>query len=185
MSRYFKNFWLICTVASFITVCGPRPSNQQFSAPKDLPDKQIDSVEIITTNNNVIEQIITAVHIDQFSDKKLTLADTVYVQNIDKDSTVTSTLYCDTAEIDDARNFMIAKGNVVVTSKNGTLYTPNLVWNRNNDEIYARDSVKLVREENILYGAELKTDINLDKIKIFKVSAEGKLDEEQTENIDW
>jgi LPS export ABC transporter protein LptC len=185
MNRYCKSFWLIFVALSLFFGCGKPPAQQEYITTKDLPDQQIDSVRIITTNNNITEQIITDVHIDQFSEKKLTLADTVFVKNLAEDSTVTSTLACDKAEIDDARNFMIAKGNVVVNSKNGKLLTPYLVWNRNTDEIFAQNGVTLIRAKNTLRGSELKTDINLDKIKIFKVSAEGKLDEEQTDDIDW
>jgi LPS export ABC transporter protein LptC len=185
MKKFYRNFWIICAVLSLLFACGKPPAQQEYVLPQDLPDQQIDSVRIITTNNNHIEQIITAVHIDQFTDKKLTLADTVLVKNLAADSTVTSTLYCDEAEIDDTRNFMIAKGNVVVNSDNGKLLTPYLVWNRNTDEVFAQNGVTLIREKNTLRGSELKTDINLDKIKIFKVSAEGKLDEQQTEDLDW
>ena len=67
-------------------------------------------------------------------------------------------------------------------SENGILKTPYLIWNRNTDEIYAKNGVVLERKDNIIRGSEMETDINLNNIKMLKVSAEGKLNEK---DINW
>ena len=39
--------------------------------------------------------------------------------------------------------------------------------------------MQLIRQENILYGEEMKTDLKLDRIEITKVSAEGSVNEKE------
>ena len=169
----------------FLISCSQTEEDLFSQKNDEMPDQQSDYVTIITTNKEIIEQEITAVHIDRYTKKKLTIADTVLVKNFTPEGELQSTIYCDKAEIDDVKNILTGMGNVVVTDENGDngiLKTPYLIWNRNNDEILAKDGVTLIRKESVLHGLEMVTDINLEKVKIIKVSAEGKIDDEK---IDW
>lgn len=166
----------------FLFSCSQTEEDLFSQKSDEIPDQQSDYVTIITTNKEIIEQEITAVHIDRYTKKKLTIADTVFVKNFTPEGELQSTIYCDKAEIDDVKNILTGMGNVVVTSDNGILKTPYLIWNRNNDEILAKDGVTLIRKESVLYGLEMVTDINLEKVKIIKVSGEGKIADEK---IDW
>ena len=112
----------------------------------------------------------------------LTIADTVFIKTFKPDGNIKSTISCQKAEMDEKKNQLIGTGNVVVKSENGILKTPYLIWNRNTDEIYAKNGVVLERKDNIIRGSEMETDINLNNIKMLKVSAEGKLNEK---DINW
>ena len=179
-SSIWKILSIVFIVFSFS--CSQTEENLFSKKNDEIPDQQSDYVTIITTNSDIIEQEITAVHIDRYTKKKLTLADTIFVKNFTPEGELQSTISCDKAEIDDVKNILTGIGNVVVTSDNGILKTPYLIWNRYNDEIYAKDGVTLIRKESVLNGMEMITDINLEKIKIIKVTAEGKIDAEE---IDW
>jgi len=161
-----------------VTGC-EQPEEQIFEKiDGDYPDRWADSLLVVQTKGDVTEYEMFAIHMDSYSDKKLTLADTVTIKVFDKDGLLQTTLTCDKARIDDAKNTFTGLGNVVVDSENGNLKTEYLKWFRATDELHAKEGVIVTRGANKLWGEEMKTDINLDRIEITKVSAEGKIDEE-------
>ncbi len=188
MKVLWKNLltiWKKCNLLIFfILILSCQSSDETITRQIDerLPDEQADSVTIISITKNFTDYELYAVHVDKYYDTKQIFADTVFVKTFNPDSSVKSTLYCNKAEVNEAKNILIGIGNVVVESDNGIMKTPYLIWDRNTDEVFAKNGVIFIREGNILYGEEMKTDINLDKIEITKVSAEGKINEE---DIDW
>jgi len=188
MKKFWKNLFNILKIVNILlflfllSACNHKEEIIEPQIQGQIPDEESDSVKIVSINQNFIEQEITAIHIDRYSKLKKIIADTVFVTNYKEDGSIKSTLYCDKANIDDAKNIFTGIGNVIVTSKNGIMKTPYLIWNRNTNGLHAKNGVTLIREDNILYGKEMETNTNLDKIKIIKVSAEGIINEE---NIDW
>lgn len=175
-------FLTIIVFISFLVSC--TFSEESFSGKKDskLPDEEADSVKIISMTKDIIDYELEATHIDRFYKKKLTLADSIFITTFNPDGSIKSTLSSDKAEMDEAKNILTAIDNVIVKSENGIMKTPFLIWNKNTDEFYAKNGVTLIREDNVLQGQEMKTDGNLERIEIIKVSAEGKIDESE---IDW
>ncbi|OQX72053.1 MAG: LPS export ABC transporter periplasmic protein LptC [Candidatus Cloacimonas sp. 4484_275] len=179
-----SNFWKIIKVSFGVILfaCNSQTEKQIGKASPNLPDEIADSVTVISTDKNNIEYELTAVHIEKFRKKKLTVADSVFIKTFNIDGSVKSTISCNQAEMNETENILVGKGNVIVKSENGVLKTPYLIWNRNTDEIFAKNGVILERTDNIIRGSEMKTDINLNNIKMLKVSAEGKVNEKE---IDW
>ncbi|MCD4819959.1 MAG: LPS export ABC transporter periplasmic protein LptC [Candidatus Cloacimonetes bacterium] len=165
----------------FFGACEKVEFSSETISDKNLPTKQAENVRIVTTNGDKIEEEMTAVHFDEY-ESGLIVADTVFIKNFNEDGSLKFTLKSDKIKKDDTKNLLIALGNVIVTSDNGVLKTPYLEFNEDTEIIVAKEKVVLERENNILYGKELTTDINFEKIEIIQVSAEGKIDEE---NIDW
>ena len=183
--RHCRNFLLILITISFfilISACSKSEIEIDRSEDLNLPDEEADSVYIVATNNNFIEYELTASHIDKYYDENYVLADTIFMKSYNIDGSLKSTLSCNRAKIDDVANLLIGEGNVVITSDNGILRTPYIIWDRNTDSVRAMNGVTLIRESHTLFGEQLKTDIYLKYIEITKVSAEGKIDEE---TIDW
>ena len=143
-----------------------------------IPDEQADSIRVIATTDSIIDYEMTAVHTYKYYETKQTFADTVFVKFFKKDGSIESTLRCDRAEVDDAKNTIIGIGNVVVISENGTMKAPYAELDRNTEQIIASKGVQLIRDENILYGEEMVSDMKLDMVEITKVSGEGKLNDE-------
>jgi len=153
----------------------------QSKTDKNVPTKQAENVWVVTTDGKKIEQEMTASHFDEY-ESGLIVADSVMIKNFNEDGSIKYTLVSDTIKVEDNQNLLIAIGNVVITSDNGILKTPYLEFDQDTEIIIAKQKVVLERENNILYGKELKTDINFEQIEIIKVSAEGKINDE---NIDW
>ena len=147
-----------------------------------IPDEQADSIKIISTNKNVIDYELTAVHFYKYYSTKQTFADTVFVTFFNLDSSVKSTLKCNKAELDEVKNTLTGIGDVVVVSENGTMKAPVMVLDRNTNTLFATDGVTLIRGDNVLKGEEMESNLDLDRVEITKVSAKGKLDEEE---LNW
>ncbi len=147
-----------------------------------IPDEQADSIKIISTNKNVIDYELTAVHFYKYYSTKQTFADTVFVTFFNLDSSVKSTLKCNKAELDEVKNTLTGIGDVVVVSDNGTMKAPLMVLDRNTNTLFATDGVTLIRGDNVLKGEEMESNLDLDRVEITKVSAKGKLDEEE---LNW
>ena len=170
--------YLLLLFILIILSCSPKEEEQIMPIEGQIPDEQADSIRIIATTDSIIDYELTAVHMYKYYDTKQTFADTVFVQFYRKDGSIETTLQCDKAEIDDAKNTITGIGHVVVISENGTMKAPYAELDRNLEQITATKGVQLIRGENILYGEEMISDMRLDVVEITKVSGEGKLSEE-------
>ena len=179
-------FWQIFTItllicSCFLIGCEESGETSALLTQDNLPQKQADSVMVVTTNKNRIEQKLFANHLDEYEDG-LAILDSVYIENYNLDGTIKYTLRCDKAEVNQTEKILTAIDNVIIISENGVLKTSFLTFNQENELIHAPHDVLLTRNENTLYGKNLKTDIHFEKIEISHVSAEGKIDEA---TIDW
>jgi len=179
MKKRLKVFLIISLLFSTLIISCKKEgtANPTASVDKNLPQQQIYSANIVETEKDKKVRTITANHLDNYPEKKLIIADTVLVTDYNPDQSVKSTLKCDKAEIDQKRDIFTCTGNVIVTTKNGILKTPFLIWNQKDNKITAKDGIELKRPDNTLLGETLETDSNLKKIKITKVSAKGKLEQ--------
>lgn len=180
--KIFLIFWPAVNLLLIITACSRDEIQPNQFLDGLVPDEIADSVFITSIKNDIVEFELSAQHIKKFYHNRLTVADTVFITTYTATGEKSSTLYCDQAEMDETRNIMIGTGNVIITSENGILKTPYLVWDQNSGAIVAQNGVTLIRENNILRGYEMLTDIELNHIEITRVSAEGQVDEE---DIDW
>lgn len=184
MNRVYKNFLIILSLSSLLFLFSCMGNDEAFNMPISgkIPDEQADSVRVISTTKDVIDYELTAVHFYKYYSTKQTFADTVFVTFFNIDGSVKSTLKCNKAEVDDAKNTLTGIGDVVVVSENGTMKAPFIVLDRNTNVLYARNGVILIREDNILKGEEMESNLDLDRVEITKVSAEGKLNEDE---VNW
>lgn len=184
MKRICRNFLIILSLYSlqFLISCTGNDDASNMPISGKIPDEQADSIRIISTTKNVIDYELTAVHYYKYYSTKQTFADTVFVTFFNVDGSVKSTLKCNKAEVDDAKNTLTGIGDVVVVSENGTMKAPLIVLDRNTNILYAKNGVILIREDNILKGEEMESNLDLDRVEITKVSAEGKLNEDE---VSW
>ena len=183
MRSVYKNCLIILILINlFLVSCTEKDVASTMPLNGKIPDEQADSIKIISTSRNVIDYELTAVHFYKYYSTKQTFADTVFVTFFNLDSTVKSTLKCNKAELDEVKNTLTGIGDVVVVSDNGTMKAPLMVLDRNTNTLFATDGVTLIRGDNILEGDEMESNLDLDRVEITKVSAKGKLDEEE---INW
>ncbi len=180
--RILSAVFLSITALLIITACSDDSENFQNLNMNNAPDEQSDSVHVVAMNGDKLEYILDAKHYSRYHKKKKVLADTIRVQTFDENGVEESVLTAEHADVDENRDIMIARRNVKIVADSGTLFCNYLQWDRKTDRIYARGKVVLQRGQNTINGYELKTDINLFKIEMVKVSAQGKVNEE---NVDF
>lgn len=179
-----RSFLIILSLSSllFLISCIEKDNASNMPISGTIPDEQADSIRIISTSKNVIDYELTAVHFYKYYSTKQTFADTVFVTFFNENGSIKSTLKCNKAEVNDAKNTLTGIGNVIVISENGTLKAPLIILDRNTNILYAKNGVTLIREDNVLIGEEMESNLDLDRVEITKVSAEGKLNEDE---INW
>jgi LPS export ABC transporter protein LptC len=184
MKSVYKNFLIILSLSSLLILFSCTGNEEDYDMPINgkMPDEQADSVKIISITKDVIDYELTAVHSYKYYSTKQTFADTVFVTFLNVDGSVKSTLKCNKAEVNDAKNTLTGIGDVVVVSENGTMKAPLIVLDRNTNTLYAKNGVILIREENVLKGEKMESNLDLDRVEITKVSAEGKLNEDE---VNW
>ena len=177
MKKLFPLF-LIILLSINLTFCKKQVETQNFKpSDESLPQQQIENAFIVEMVKSDTVRTIKAKHLDNYPKKKIIIADTVTVTEYDKNKKVKSILSCNKANIDQIKDIYVCTGNVVVTTENGILKTPYLLWDKKSDKITAKNGVTLIRGENVLNGRTLVTNSKFEKVRINKVSAKGKLKE--------
>lgn len=180
MKRHWEKLFPIWKIVSFfILISCSNESVKKIELQENIPDEIADSVYVVSTKGNKVEYEMTAKQMQKFYDKKLTIADSIFVTFFDETGNIKSTLYSDKAEVDDVKNTITGVGNVVIKSDNGTMKAPKAILDRNTNQIFAFEGVTLIRNDNILRGKSMKSDINLDRAEIIEVSAEGTIEDEE------
>ena len=184
MKQVCRNFLIVLFLSNlfFLISCMGNDEASNMPISGKMPDEQADSIKIISTTKDVTDYELTAVHYYKYYSTKQTFADTVFVTFFNVDGSVKSTLKCNQAEVDDAKNTLTGIGDVVVVSENGTMKAPLMVLDRNTNILFAKNGVILIREDNVLKGEEMESNLDLDRVEITKVSAEGKINEDE---VSW
>lgn len=120
----------------------------------EYPDQESWNATMYFTRDGLKRAILNAGYIAKYSNKKLTLLQQgVKVDFYDEKGVHSSTLTSKTAKVFDEREDMIANGNVIVVSDNGThLYTEELTWDNKIQKIRSEVPVMITTESDTLYG---------------------------------
>ncbi len=184
MKKLFKScliaLWLSSVLLIAVAGCSHEAQEMDNTKPEaGLADEQSDSVRIVSMKNNTLEYILNAKHIQRYYKSKILHADTVRVESYDENGLLRSVLTSDVAIMDEIKNQLTAEQNVVIVNDaNDSLKTEHLVWDRNTDEIYAKDQVTIIRGENIFHGRNLWTDTSFKELRSADVQGSGRIGKE-------
>jgi len=177
--------FLITVSLFFLTACDLTEERFYEVRELDYAEEQSDNVTIYEIIGEHTDREIRAERVERYYEEKKIEAYMVKIIDFNPDSTVGMTLDADRLTIDEPQNIFTARSNVVIRHANAVLYTELMIWDQNSDEIYAPEEVTVVRGENVLRGIELITDIGFDSLELSRVTAEGKLDDEDFADLDW
>jgi len=150
--------------------------------PPGLADEQSREVTVTSYDKANKAYVIQAATIDRYYNTRRLFATRVNITSFDSLNKITSTVVSDSAEVNEAQNWIIANGHVVFKSPNGILKTNSITWDRNTDTITAPGEVILIRDTNQMKGRTLRTNSKLDFAEMKQVTAEGKVNEKE---INW
>ncbi len=161
--------------------CSKQEYTDDFELTKSIPNEQVDTVIVQSSNLDKTEWTLRAVQVRRFEKNDITK-----ITNIDldiyEDNGSISNLKAHRGYIYGKKNLMCASGNVRFISEEKQLFGDSLLWNRNNDKIYSEDWVTIIRRGDTLYGRKLEADSSLEHIKLEQVSAKGIIEKEE---VNW
>ncbi len=163
----------------FLLSCG---NNQESGLNDKKIEKGIEIADSIVINQSDGDKITWRIYADKM--KKLTEKDILNFYSMkliifSKDSDTSSTIFADSARIDNSKNLIIGNGNIEIYTPKGDLFGSSLQWDRNNGKIYSNNSVKVIKQGNVINGESFHSDEQFSHMTLHKATAEGEVSEEE------
>ena len=137
--------------------------------PEGMPDQILENSVIIFTVNGIKSTVVKAKYIEKYLAQDLTKAVGLNVDFFDREGKHTSILVADSGDIQEKKQLLEVRGEVVVTTDRGVkLETKSLRWNPNAAKIVTDDFVKITRGQDVVTGQGMESDQELKNIKIKK-----------------
>ena len=161
--KYIITIFLIVTLSLFDLACTDFESEEGEVPVEEFPDQESWGNNIYFQRDGQRLAVLTAGYIAKYLKKRYTLLkEGVKVDFYGEDGELKSVLTSKEGKVYDARSDMVATGNVVVKSTNGTtLYTEELNWVNKEGKIISEVPVKITTEGDTLYGDTFKSDPDL------------------------
>ncbi len=150
--------------------------SKKFKGKNELPEKTSDTVTLISLESEKIVWYLKSKHITEYAKKKLIYAKDIEIYAFDDDDRIVSTMTADSAEINEVKKMLEARSNVKILSENGVLETTKIYWNLANNSVFTQEDVKITRGDNVMYGNNLYTDIELNSAKLDNIKGEGEVE---------
>lgn len=145
------------------------PGARSVRQNKPLPDQVITDFHLTETASGKKEWNMSARKAYIYDSRGLIETDSMEVGFYDEEGRIKSTLVADRGIINRGTDDMEARGNVIVTSNSGvTLETEKLNWISKSRQIVSDDSVRVVREGDILTGVGFRGEPDLGSFEIMK-----------------
>ena len=155
---------LVIAVFLFLNLYCTEFETEKVETPvEDYPDQESWGNNIYFQRDGKRLAVLTAGYIAKYFKKKHTLLqEGVKVDFYGEDGELKSVLTSSEGKVFDERSDMVATGNVVVRSTNGTtLYTEELHWVNKEGKISSNVPVKITTEGDTLFGDTFKSDPDL------------------------
>jgi LPS export ABC transporter protein LptC len=135
----------------------------EVSIEKDYPDQESWHARMLFTKEGKRRAVLEAGYIAKFTDKQYTLIrEGLRLEFFDEEGNPKSVLTSNEGKVFDATQDMLAIGDVVVVSKNGsTLYSSELNWKNKEERIISNVPVKITTETDTIYGDTFVSDPDL------------------------
>jgi len=159
-----KIYILLSTMIVFYFACTEFENSEKSNEIQtDYPDQESWEATMFFTKEGRKRAILTAGYIAKYSARRYTLLEeNVKVDFFDENGNHKSVMTALEGKVFDDRQDMIATGNVVVVSDNGTtLYSEELHWLNKEEKIVSKVPVKITTKSDTLFGDTFKSDPDL------------------------
>lgn len=154
---------LALAVAIAASGCGRERDPSTGTSPRELPDQEVSDFVVSETDAGRVEWKLYARRASMFNARALVLAQGVRVDFYDEKGARSSTLTADAGELHQIRRDMVARGNVVLQTTEGTrMSTEELRFDNAAQKIRSDRFVRFERNGNVLTGVGFESDPNLE-----------------------
>jgi LPS export ABC transporter protein LptC len=145
------------------------PGNLAEERTEPLPDQVISDFKITETSMGKKDWSMRAEKAYIYEKRNVLEARVVEVTFFNEHGAVRSVLDADYGKLNRNSGDMEARGNVVVTGSDGVvLETQSLMWGSDTRQIVSEDSVKVIRNQDVLTGWGFKGDPDLGSFSILR-----------------
>jgi len=149
---------------------------------KDMGKQSIeitDSITVYSSSKDLTLWTLYADRLKKYPKENIMHFSTIELNIMNDDGTLASTIYADSAIVDDEMQTVYAEGNIKIYSQEGDIFGKSMTWDRKNDEIFSKDSVKVIRQGNVIQGSSFTSDSRFDHVTLHRASAEGEVGESE------
>ena len=146
---------------------------KEFFSENHLPIEQITDAELLHTENGKLKVKIIAGNIERFTDKQpeLLFSKDIEIFFYNESEEIQSKLYSENAWEVKKSKIMVAYNNVnLISSDNRSLETEELIWDQVSDRIYTEKDVKIITNNEIIYGKGFYASPDFTKYEITNIN---------------
>ena len=157
-------FYMFIIIALISTGCSDLDDGETKDGEAiDYPDSESWNAQMSFTKQGKRKAVLNAGYVAKYSKKQITiLKEDVRVDFFDETGNLKSYLTSKEGKVFDNTRDMVATGNVIVISRNGThLYTEELHWENTSERIVSNVPVMITTDEDTLYGDTFTSDPDL------------------------
>jgi len=136
-----------------------------------LAIEELKDSDIIYTENGYLKVKVRSKKMERFDEKeeRITLSGGVHFDFYKLDSTgKKSVLMCGNAIINNSKNIMIAKNNVVLRGDNKELKSEELIWDKEKDLVYTESAITIQTDGEIISGVGFQSNSDFTEYEIKK-----------------
>lgn len=149
---------------------------------KDIGKESVeitDSITVYSSSKDLTLWTLEAERLKKYPKDNIMYFSDIELKLMNKDGTLASTIYADSAIVDDEMQTVYAEGNIEIYSQEGDIFGKSMTWDRKNDEIFSEDSVKVIRQGNMIQGSSFTSDSRFHHVVLHTASAEGDVGESE------
>jgi len=159
--------------------CGPEPAEQQSGAGEPVPQQIVRGMRLRQSEGGRVRWELTADSAMSYGEKERTQLWVVRIEFHDAETeSLRSTLTAREGEIDPRTEALLARGNVIVTTREGRrLETEELRWDPQRSKVLSDLPVRLTKGSSVITGTGIEADPDLGRYEI-RTPVEAELREE-------
>jgi len=169
----------LLAVALLSGTCGPADDQDLPPRGEGLPVQVVEEMVLRETEGGRLRWVLHADSAINYGDEERTLLMGVHVDFYDAEGeSIRSVLTAQTGEVDPDTRDLVARGNVVVTGREGhRLETEELRWDPEREKVVSDRFVRLTKGESVVTGMGIESDPGLRRYLI-QSEVRGELREE-------
>ena len=138
-----------------------------------------DSIIVYSSSKDITLWELYADRLKKFPKDDLMYFSDIELKLMNKDGTLASTIYADSAIVNDEMQTVYAQGNIEIYSQEGDIFGETITWDRKKDEIFSENSVKVIQQGNVIQGSSFNSDSRFKHVTLHRARAEGEVDESE------
>ncbi|MEA2104430.1 MAG: LPS export ABC transporter periplasmic protein LptC [Candidatus Cloacimonadota bacterium] len=134
-----------------------------------------DSIIVYQSSKGKNEWILAANKMKKFTENNDLFFYHLKLEILGNNGEINSTIFADSAKINNNEDLIRANGNVKIYTIEGNLFGNSLIWDKKTGKIFSQDSVRVVKDGNTIWGDRFESDDKFKHVVVHQATAEGEI----------